>query len=154
MPRLIWVFAGRTAILLVLSCRGSNVLMSLYFYILEINLIRVLRCWQNILTLVSVYRCYSFASNKLCKWFGCCCCFFFCFCFFSSSSSSSFKLREGAGGEAVPQQVPVSKLCKWLKISIERFVTRAKLKYCRNVSNSKKNKTVLSLLHGDIGFNF
>ena len=24
MPRLIWVFAGRTAILLVLSCRGSN----------------------------------------------------------------------------------------------------------------------------------
>ena len=26
MPRLIWVFAGRTLILLVLSCRGSNVL--------------------------------------------------------------------------------------------------------------------------------
>ena len=25
MPRLIWVFAGRTLILLVLSCRGSNV---------------------------------------------------------------------------------------------------------------------------------
>ena len=25
MPRLIWVFAGRTAILLVLSCRGSNI---------------------------------------------------------------------------------------------------------------------------------
>ena len=29
MPRLIWVFAGRTAILLVLSCRGSNVWMHL-----------------------------------------------------------------------------------------------------------------------------
>ena len=28
MPRLIWVFAGRTAILLVLSCRGSNGLIS------------------------------------------------------------------------------------------------------------------------------
>ena len=25
MPRLIWVFAGRTVILLVLSCRGSNI---------------------------------------------------------------------------------------------------------------------------------
>ena len=25
MPRLIWVFAGRTVILFVLSCRGSNV---------------------------------------------------------------------------------------------------------------------------------
>ena len=29
MPRLIWVFAGRTAILLVLSCRGSHVLAML-----------------------------------------------------------------------------------------------------------------------------
>ena len=27
MPRVIWVFAGRTLILLVLSCRGSNVFM-------------------------------------------------------------------------------------------------------------------------------
>ena len=27
MPRLIWVFAGRTLILLVLSCRGSNIIM-------------------------------------------------------------------------------------------------------------------------------
>ena len=26
MPRLIWIFAGRTLILLVLSCRGSNVM--------------------------------------------------------------------------------------------------------------------------------
>ena len=29
MPRLIWVFAGRTLILLALSCRGSNLLISL-----------------------------------------------------------------------------------------------------------------------------
>ena len=27
MPRLIWVFAGRTLLLLVLSCRGSNILL-------------------------------------------------------------------------------------------------------------------------------
>ena len=32
MPRLIWVFAGRTLILLVLSCRGSNMQISLHLY--------------------------------------------------------------------------------------------------------------------------
>ena len=34
MPRLIWVFAGRTLILLVLSCRGSNQLTSIMQIIL------------------------------------------------------------------------------------------------------------------------
>ena len=33
MPSLIWVFAWRTATLLVLSCRGSNVPYRLWFYI-------------------------------------------------------------------------------------------------------------------------
>ena len=33
MPRLIWVFAGRTLTLLVLSCRGSHILLFLVFYV-------------------------------------------------------------------------------------------------------------------------
>ena len=32
MPRLIWVFAGRTLILLVLSCRGSNDSLIFFFF--------------------------------------------------------------------------------------------------------------------------
>ena len=32
MPRLIWVFAGRTVALLVLSCRGSNIVLLIYLF--------------------------------------------------------------------------------------------------------------------------
>ena len=33
MPRMIWVFAGRTVALLVLSCRGSNIVLLIYLFI-------------------------------------------------------------------------------------------------------------------------
>ena len=41
MPRLIWVFAGRTAILLVLSCRGS-------FFSATVQPIYMYDCWNKI----------------------------------------------------------------------------------------------------------
>ena len=42
MPRLIWVFAGRILILLVLSCRGSNIEMNSW------HLWLVRSCWRRI----------------------------------------------------------------------------------------------------------
>ena len=40
MPRLIWVFAGHTLILLVLSCRGSNVKQTVNTYTIKIQKIQ------------------------------------------------------------------------------------------------------------------
>ena len=61
MPRLIWVFAGRTAILLVLSCRGSFVEQirhaSLYFILSALKWEIVASCnvsSQRLFTLIQV----------------------------------------------------------------------------------------------------
>ena len=46
MPRLIWVFAGRTLILLVLSCHGSSQqdTAEKFFYTLHVNARSILQC--------------------------------------------------------------------------------------------------------------
>ena len=54
MPRLIWVFAGRTAILLVLSCRGSY--RDIQIWICKLNL-HNFRCrFSTILPLLLLFR--------------------------------------------------------------------------------------------------
>ena len=48
MPRLIWVFAGRTLILLVLTCRGSNVFVLLASLFIALHEELYLIIWLNI----------------------------------------------------------------------------------------------------------
>ena len=55
-PKLIWVLAGRTAILLVLSCRGSNVHLRLYS---GINLVYI-----KLLNLPSCFICSDYLKNN------------------------------------------------------------------------------------------
>ena len=47
MPRLIWVFAGRTLMLLVLSCRGSNNVVKELHYSTDMGG-KCLLCFQNV----------------------------------------------------------------------------------------------------------
>ena len=55
MPRLIWVFAGRTLIMLVLSCRGS------YMYVLSPGFVRDWKAFMSALvTLLLSFRCILF----------------------------------------------------------------------------------------------
>ena len=64
MPRLIWVFAGRTAILLVLSCRGS-------YYARQRSILNSLTSWYTSivvsLTYIYIYiYIFFFFSNLWC----------------------------------------------------------------------------------------
>ena len=60
MPRLLWVFAGRTLTLLVLSCRGSIILLLWWSYRVKWD-VKGVRCQSKDM----FYRCYHPNQNKL-----------------------------------------------------------------------------------------